>query len=115
MDISIKKILLVENHVHFAAAVEKEFLSKYTVKTVSNIADAMACIDSDHYDYYLVDYDLDDGKGDQFVCALKICQPNSTVIAISSHDFGNRSLVVAGADYVCSKMNFKSIGEYLRD
>lgn len=62
----------------------------------------------------LCDYDLDDGKGDEFVreCrgSTRTGRPCLPIIAVSSHETGNAALVRAGASAVCSKMEFERIG-----
>ena len=57
----------------------------------------------------LSDYDLDDGKGEEFVRECRASHPRLPIIAVSSHDAGNAALVAAGASAVCSKMEFDGI------
>lgn len=61
------------------------------------------------FDILLVDYDLDDGKGDELLRTLRDYPKFPMVIAVSSHDEGNAALVNAGAAAVCSKMRFDQI------
>jgi len=61
----------------------------------------------------MLDYDLDDGKGTELVCEI-ICRPSRPqLIATSSHLFGNQALLDAGADAVCSKMDFANIEQVI--
>lgn len=64
-------------------------------------------------DVALVDYDLDDGKGDEFVARLRASGSRMLVIGVSSHAAGNAALVQAGADATCGKLHFADIGETL--
>jgi DNA-binding NarL/FixJ family response regulator len=76
----------------------------------------LAC---DRFDSVLSDYDLDEGKGDEFVRVCRAKHPMLPVIAVSSHDAGNVALVAAGASAVCGKMEFdgiqKVIGSFEHD
>ncbi len=104
------KILYVENHAVFASQVCRQFLSAHAVRVVSSLAaarDALAA--DDDYDVLIVDYDLDDGKGDELVRACRVLHPNVKIIAGSAHDTGNAALVKAGAAAVCCKMEFDRI------
>ncbi|MFT3841703.1 MAG: response regulator [Myxococcaceae bacterium] len=105
------KVLFVENHRVFAQTVVKQFLSAHEVTVVGSIAEAQRAAG---FDVALVDYDLDDGKGDAFVVELRGRGFRGRVIAISSHEAGNAALVRAGADAVCSKMEFARIDELIR-
>ena len=61
------------------------------------------------FELILSDYDLDDGKGEEFVRECRATNPRLPIIAVSSHDAGNAALVRAGATAVCSKMEFDRI------
>lgn len=102
-------ILLVENHAVFATQVTGAFLGEHQVVVVPTISGARAEVDARHYDAVLVDYDLDDGKGEELVRWLRTRGEQQLVVAISSHDAGNRAMVAAGADAVCGKMEFSRI------
>lgn len=103
------KILFVENHAIFAAQVCHQFLSEHAVQVVSSLAAARGALASNKYDLLLVDYDLDDGKGDELVRECRASYPKIRVIAVSAHETGNVMLVQAGASAVCSKMEFHQI------
>jgi DNA-binding NarL/FixJ family response regulator len=100
----------VENHAVFAAQVCRQFLSAHRVRVVSSLAGAHDALATDNYDLLIVDYDLDDGKGDEFVHACRALHPKLKIIAASSHDDGNSALLKAGASAVCGKMEFDKIG-----
>ena len=109
------KILLIENHPHFTKAIIKEFLAEHDVVVAPSIAQAKASLTEVEFNIFMSDYDLDDGKGDEFVLYLRQTGNNKPVIAISSHDKGNSALIRAGANAVCSKMEFRKINEVLAD
>ena len=102
-------ILYVENHTVFAAQVCRQFLSAHGVRVVSSLAAARDALAASDYDILIVDYDLDDGKGDELVRACRVLHPNVRIIAGSAHDTGNAALVKAGAAAVCCKMEFDKI------
>lgn len=62
----------------------------------------------------LVDYDLDDGKGDQLVCWARKHGVHAHVIAVSAHKRGNQNLLAAGADVCCAKTDFKKLPQLLQ-
>ncbi len=66
------------------------------------------------YDLVLADYDVMDGKGDEFVRECQAAQPQFSIVAVSSHERGNAALVLAGASAVCSKMNLDQIAQVIR-
>lgn len=103
------KILYVENHAIFVQKVCQQFLSAHEVDVVPNIAGARQALASNQYELLIVDYDLDDGKGDELVTACQVSHPNLKIIAASSHDAGNAALMKAGASAVCGKMEFNEI------
>ena len=104
------KILYVENHAIFAQQVCQQFLSEHQVKVVSNLADSRQLLADQPFDLLIVDYDLDDGKGDEIVRMCRVMRPSMKIIAASSHDAGNAALLKAGASAVCGKMEFDKIG-----
>jgi hypothetical protein len=62
----------------------------------------------------LRDYDLHDGKGDEFVRQCRVAHPPLPIIAVSSHESGNVALMKTGASTVCSKMQFEPIEEVIK-
>ena len=108
------RILFVENHAAFASTVMKAFLAAHEVTLVPTVSDALARLhDGGPFDAVLVDYDLDDGKGDEVVAAAVALSPRPRIIAVSAHERGNNALVAAGADAVCGKLEFQRISEVL--
>lgn len=103
------KILYVENHEVFADNVIRQFLSQHSVTVASTLADARRVLAAGSFDLLLVDYDLDDGKGDALVKEVHASTSPVPVIGVSSHDEGNTALLRAGAGAVCSKMQFDRI------
>jgi DNA-binding response OmpR family regulator len=103
------RILYVENHAIFAAQVCQQFLSGHSVRVVSSLSSAREAVKADNYDLLIVDYDLDDGKGDELVRACRASHPRLRIIASSAHEAGNAALLEAGASAVCGKMEFDRI------
>jgi len=103
------RILYVENHAVFAANVTSRFLSQHSVTVVPSLAEARQVFAAGSFDLLLVDYDLDDGKGDVLVREVRDSGKAIPVVGVSSHDQGNTALLRAGAVAVCSKMQFDRI------
>lgn len=108
------RVLMVENHAIFARTVITQFLGDHDVDLVPTIGAARASIVGTPYEAVLVDYDLDDGKGDAFVRSLVEVGFSGPIIAISSHEEGNSALVQAGATAVCKKTKFHNIAAVLQ-
>ena len=112
-------ILWVENHQRFAQIAFKNFLSAHVVTIAPSIAVARKYLSEGQFDLVLLDYDLDDGKGIELVSEIlnhlnqlnQLSRPK--LIATSSHAAGNQALLDAGADAVCSKMEFVNIGQLI--
>lgn len=107
------KILYVENHARFASVVISQFLSTHQVSLVPSLQQAQEALASDTYDAILIDFDLDDGKGDALLPVINQLTPRPRVVAASSHDTGNEALVLAGANVVCKKSDFARINKVL--
>jgi DNA-binding response OmpR family regulator len=106
-------ILWVENHASFAQIAARQFLAGHIVTVVPSLAQARVALADGKFAVVLVDYDLDDGKGDELVRELCQLTDGPRVIATSSHEDGNRLLSEAGAHAVCGKMKFSHIAEVL--
>ena len=106
-------ILYLENHAVFAEQVTRQFLAEHRVTVVPSLAAARSLLASATYDLVLSDYDLDDGKGEEFVRECTATRPLLPVIAVSSHEPGNTALLSAGAWAVCSKMEFQRIQQII--
>jgi DNA-binding NarL/FixJ family response regulator len=102
-------ILYLENHVIFAEQVTRQFLASHRVTVVSSLSAARSTLACGGFDLVLSDYDLDDGKGEEFVRECHAAHPRLPIIAVSSHEAGNAALVRAGASAVCGKMEFDRI------
>jgi DNA-binding response OmpR family regulator len=102
-------ILYVENHPVSAENVVRQFLSQHRVTVVPSISSAHKAISDGSFDLLLVDYDLDDGKGAELVQSLRSSRHSIVIIAVSARSEGNDALVKAGANAVCSKMEFDAI------
>jgi DNA-binding response OmpR family regulator len=108
------KILWVENNIRFVRTVCRTFLAAHAVTATPSIADAREFLETENFDVVLLDYDLDDGKGDEIARMLRLQTPRPIVIAVSAHEAGNTALEQAGVDAVCAKLQFTSIEDILR-
>ncbi|HLL24414.1 MAG TPA: hypothetical protein VK427_19920 [Kofleriaceae bacterium] len=106
------RILFVENHATLAELVVARFLAAHIVEIVPSLAAARARL-ATPYDAILVDYDLDDGKGDVLVRELRAAGTTAKLVGISARDAGNEALVAAGVDAVCPKLELARIGDVL--
>jgi DNA-binding response OmpR family regulator len=109
------KILYVENNRHFYEAVKKEFQSEHELHNEVSVTGAKASYESSSFDLVLVDYDLDDGKGDKVVIYIRARDQEIPILAVSSHEMGNRKMLSAGATSSCEKMKFRSISEQINN
>ena len=107
------RILWVENHSSFIRVVARRFLGGHELTIVPSLEGGRAAMEAGAFDAALVDYDLDDGKGDDLVRELRRAFPRLGIVATSSHEDGNRALVVAGADVICGKLEFDGIAKVL--
>src|SRR5439155_4977641 len=82
---------------------------RHSVTVASSLSVARQALADAAFDVLLVDYDLDDGKGDELVKELCGSGRAVTVIGVSSHDEGNAALLRAGAVSICSKTQFDRI------
>ena len=82
------RILYLENHAVFAANVIGQFLARHSVLVATSLADASRALATGSFDLLLVDYDLDDGKGDALVKELYASSRPMLAIGVSSHDEG---------------------------
>jgi CheY-like chemotaxis protein len=107
------RILWVENHPRFVSVVRHQFLAGHELTVVPSLEAARIAAGAGDFDAVLVDYDLDDGKGDVLVRELRERFPRVAIVATSSHEDGNRALTAAGADAVCGKLEFNRIPKLL--
>jgi CheY-like chemotaxis protein len=106
-------ILYLENHSVFAEQVRRQFLAAHWVTIVPGLAEARTAFATGICDLVVCDYDLDDGKGDEFVRECRLTHPQLPAIAASSHEAGNAALLKAGASTVCRKMEIDGIQEVI--
>ena len=107
------RLLWVENHAVFTRMAGRQFLAAHELAVVPSLAAARVALTANQYDAVLLDYDLDDGKGVELMEAIRRLPERVPVVAVSSHAEGNAALMAAGADAVCSKTNFATIGPVL--
>lgn len=109
------KLLFVDNHADFTATVIECFLRDDEVVVVPTIAAAKERFQASQFDVVFVDYDLDDGKGDELVRWLRARDANAKIIAVSAREIGNEALVAAGANTQCPKPSFARIHTVLKE
>jgi CheY-like chemotaxis protein len=107
------RILFVENHATFARVVAGEFLAGLEVTIAPSLTEARQQFEGGSFDAVLVDFDLDDGKGEELVAELCAGGFAGKIVAVSAYDEGNARLLAAGADAVCSKGRFREIRRLL--
>lgn len=108
------RILFVENHAEFAKTVIDAFMGAHDVVVCPFVSEALALFAGGGFEAVLVDYDLDDGKGDELVRALRLKGARAPIIATSAHDRGNARLLDAGANAVLAKAAFQGVGALLQ-
>ncbi len=108
------RLLWVENHAVFARIAGWQFLSAHDLTVIPSIGAAKEALSRGLFDAVLVDYDLDDGKGDDLVRFVRQLPTRLPVVATSSHEDGNAALLAAGADATCPKVRFAEIEAVLR-
>ncbi len=109
------RILFVDNHPEFTSLVTQSFLAAHEVTIVPTILAARAAVQASQFDIALVDYDLDDGKGVEFVRWVRASGASLRMIAVSAREEGNEALTSAGAEATCAKMEFSRIQRVIDD
>jgi DNA-binding response OmpR family regulator len=107
------KILFVENHSVFAQQAITHFLSVHQVTVAPSLSVARSSLAANQFDLLLIDYDLDDGKGEELVRELRRVGNMIRIIGVSARDEGNAALLQAGANDICSKMEFNRIQDFI--
>jgi DNA-binding response OmpR family regulator len=107
------KILFAESHTIFVRQVMMLFLSKHEVTVVPSLISARSHLAAGPFDLLLVDSDLDDGAGATLVRELRDAGNKIRIIGVSAREEGNDALLQAGADVICSKMEFNRIQEFI--
>ena len=77
-------ILYLENHAVFANQVTRQFLGAHRVTVVPSLREAREVFAVLDVDLVLSDYDLDDGKGEEFVREIRVTDAKLPIIAVSS-------------------------------
>lgn len=108
------RVLFVDDHAEFTASVVPLFLAVHDVVVVPTIAAARQQLAAGRFDVVLVDYDLDDSKGDELVQWLRRSATPIKVVGVSARDAGNEALRAAGADAICAKLQFATIESVVR-
>ncbi len=103
------RLLFVENHAVFARTVAEEFLTSFRIVIAPSREDARRHLATGTFEVMLVDFDLDDGKGDDLVRELRAQGFKGQIVAVSAREEGNARLLSAGADAVCPKGRFRDI------
>ena len=89
------------------------FLSSHEVTVVPGLQSARDHLAAGPFDLLLVGYDLDDGKGATLIRELRDAGNKIRIIGVSAREEGNDALLQAGADFICSKMEFNRIQEFI--
>jgi DNA-binding response OmpR family regulator len=109
------RILYVEDHAAFRAAVISRFLAAHQVTVAATLAEARALLPYEAFDVVLLDYDLPDGKGIELLEEIQRDGWTGRVIAVSSREENNARLMTAGAYAAVGKMKFAQINEVLEE
>ena len=109
------RILFVENHSTFAATVVEQFLGDHAVTVRETVVDAVHAFNATDFDVALVDFDLTDEKGDEFVRRARFFDPLTPIVAVSAREHGNAMLLDAGASFMCPKTLFSDIEALLSE
>lgn len=107
------RLLLLENQAAFAATVSATFLAEHEIVVVGSVLNALDLLRQQAFDAALVDFDLDDTKGDVFVRRVREMGRALPIVAISARADGNQALLSAGADATCAKANFRYVADAL--
>jgi CheY-like chemotaxis protein len=103
------RLLWVEDHATFVRVAGRQFLSAHAVTVAASLAEARSALAEQPFDAVLLDHDLPDGAGTTLLDFLRQLPNRPVVVAVSSHDAGNRALLQAGADGACPKGRFAEI------
>src|SRR5258708_9580388 len=79
-------ILYLENHAVFAEQVTRQFLAAHRVTVVPSLSAARGALASGTFDLVLSDYDLEDGKGEEFVRECRTAFLLLPIMGVSSHE-----------------------------
>lgn len=108
------RILFVENHEVFSNLVARKFLAAHEVLIVKTLREARDAMAAAEYDLLLLDYDLDDGKGEELLAEMGHDGRRPMIIGVSAYEHLNAALLRAGADAACGKLEFSQIDSLIR-
>src|SRR5712692_2087916 len=109
------RILYVEDHAAFRAAVISKFLTAHQVTVAATLAEARVLLPSEAFDVVLLDFDLPDGKGIELLEEVQRDGWKGRVIAVSSREENNAQLMAAGAYAAVGKLKSAQIKEVLEE
>jgi CheY-like chemotaxis protein len=103
------RLLWVEDHATFVRVAGRQFLAAHAVTVVPSLVEARRALAEQPFDAVLLDHDLPDGAGPTLIDFIRQLPRRPAVVAVSSHDAGNRALLEAGADCCCPKTRFAEV------
>jgi CheY-like chemotaxis protein len=103
------RLLWVEDHATFVRVAGRQFLAAHAVTVAPSLAEARHALAERPFDAVLLDHDLPDGAGPTLIEFIRQLPRRPAVLAVSSHDAGNRALLAAGADGACPKTHFAEV------
>jgi DNA-binding response OmpR family regulator len=107
------RVLYVENHAEFARVACAQFLLGHEVLVTPSLQGAREHLASGTFSALLVDFDLDDGKGDELVREVRATGWRGAIVAVSATEQGNLALLDAGADVAVPKARFGELPRLL--
>ena len=82
------KVLIIDDHPLFRAALEvallKSEIEPSNVQSVSNVTDALECINKNKFDLLLLDLNMSDSKGFEGLSKIRAAEQSSSVIIVSA-------------------------------
>lgn len=89
----MKTVLVIEDHAdarqQICKVVEKAFCDPI-IDSVATLKAALRHLNSDAYDLVILDLNLPDGSGDEFIVEILALQPNTYVVISTIHDESSR-------------------------
>ena len=115
VDIRKMKILLVEQHAQFANVVIDQFMKDLNIEIQTSLQDAWTALSDGEFDVALISDKYDDGTGEELLTSIKSNNLTVKTVAIAAYEDSNLKLRDAGADAICSKMDFSDIQTVIKD
>ncbi len=103
-----KQLLYIEDNKAFREEVARTFLSEYAIEFATTVSDALEKCSKNRYDALLLDYDLAEGKGSDF---LREFDKSIPIIAVSAFEENNDILLGMGASVKCAKREMSKIAD----